>query len=279
MHILDKKEIKERFFSSQTQPRNFLGQNYLVSLYGMTTFLQYLHACETVLEIGPGIGNITINYLHNAKKIILVEIDSEKIPILKKVLSDANEGVFPDWVTIINDDILKVTIDSLFDTTNPYQIIGALPYNIAKRIIHQTLQLFPSPLQALFIVQKEVADKYISETKSETFLSVSSKLYATIERKEILPAHYFFPTPKVRSRIIKITGFNASNPSDVINFEKESQFIKKGFANPRKKLSNTLDVKNYTPDIIFAKDKRAEEISLNTWHQLYKIGLLENALI
>src|SRR5579872_3563645 len=83
MYVLNKKEIKEFLSISQAHPTYSLGQNYLVSLRGMTSLLHHLIPTDQIIEIGPGIGNITINYMSDFKKVVLIEIDEEKIEILK----------------------------------------------------------------------------------------------------------------------------------------------------------------------------------------------------
>ncbi len=270
MYILSKKEIKEILSNHGEQLHYQLGQNYLTTAHGIKTFIDNMSSAPHVIEIGPGIGNITINYFKDFKKVTLIELDEEKIPLLKETLTKFNDGVYPAWVDIIHGDILTFEIHSLYASLD-YQFIGALPYNISKPIVHKALNLLPHPSSCTFILQREVADKYDLQAPDESFLSVSSKLFARIKKGEILKKGEFYPIPKVDSRIVTITDYTYEDSLQLENADKISRFIKDSFVFPRKKLSNTIKIDTTDNQVALLLQKRPQELSLDDWKLLFQV--------
>lgn len=255
--MLDKKTIKELLFKHQADLYHNLGQNYLIQKHSIDNFVRTFPTTEHIIEIGPGIGTITIHYASLFKKVTLLEKDEEKIPILKEVLQTYLPST--EHIQIIHTDAL--TFDYSEIATSNYQIVGALPYNIAKRLIYNTIHLLPPPTQLSFIVQKEVADKYVLAPPDESFISVSSKLYGTLNKKEIIHNDAFMPKPKVESRILTITKLLTKDQETLQNLDRISTIIKRGFNHPRKKLQNNIgEIKN----TLYAQ-KRPQELSIDDW--------------
>jgi 16S rRNA (adenine1518-N6/adenine1519-N6)-dimethyltransferase len=262
---LDKKTIKQLLASHQTELSPKLGQNYLVDHRAVASFVATFVPSDVIIEIGPGIGTITSAYFKGYKRVILIELDQTKIPLLQDVLTQANDGVYPEWVEILHEDFLTVDTTALGLEGKTYQVVGALPYNISKRIIYAILHWYPTPLQCSFILQKEVAQKYHADIPDETFLSVSTKLFGSTKLGEIFSPGSFYPSPKVSSRILIIKDFLATTLNDIQKKEDIATFIRKGFEMPRKKLVNgQLNVQNMK-----VRNLRPQELEKRDWESLF----------
>jgi len=265
MYVFSKQEIREFLNRGESFAKQSLGQNYLVSRQGMLAICSKLQDGGEIIEIGAGMGNITINYFQNYTKVTLIEKDTTSIAILRENLTKFNNDIYPEWVSIIEADVMDIDITTYIDPSIPYQIIGALPYNIGKMIVRQTLSLIPAPQQCTFILQREVADKYMAKPPDANILSTTAELFATIKRHEILPGHDFYPVPKVDSRIITIQNFKHYDKESIAEASKESAFIKQCYNNPRKKLRNTLPFS--VPEDL--GNKRPQELSTLEWKNLF----------
>lgn len=270
MDILTKKAIKEQLSAHETELKHSLGQNYLISARSIQAYINHFIYADEMIEIGPGIGNITINYFRKYKKVTLIEIDTQKIPLLRENLTAYNGGIFPEWVTIINADFFSLDISSFLLGGTAYEITGALPYNLSKKIMHSVLTLLPTPSQATFILQREVADKYVLKAPDASFLSISSQMLAHIKRHEILSKNDFYPIPRVDSRIITIDSYTFADAAELQAIEKVNFFIHQCFLHPRKKIRGSLYKKTHVPITAQQIEKRPQELTTTDWKWLYE---------
>lgn len=186
---------------------------------------------ETVIEIGPGDGQVTKMLLEKAKQVISIEVDYNLVPKLIRRFQDL------DNLRLVHTDILQVDIIQLsqeykFDS---YKLVGSLPYNISKKIIEKFLTAEMLPKQMAFIIQEEVAQDYTAKPPKASFLSNWISLYADTKKLVSIPASQFYPTPKVNGAIISITP-----KPQVGDTEKLRKLLRVGFSAPRKTLFNNL---------------------------------------
>lgn len=216
------------------------GQNFLVDTHVLEKIMDAAQITkeDCVVEIGPGIGTMTQYLAERAGEVVAVEIDKNLIPILKETLSEY------DNVTVINDDILKVDLNSIVEEKNqgkPVKIVANLPYYITTPII---MGLFENhvPLKSITImVQKEVADRMQvgPGTKDYGALSLAVQYYAKPEIVAIVPPNCFIPRPNVGSAVIRLTRYEA--PPVCVKDEKFMfSLIRASFNQRRKTLANSL---------------------------------------
>lgn len=267
MNNLNRKAIRHQLKSHGTAMKKSLGQNYLVSQRAIGKVLSPLVDTDEIVEIGPGAGNLTLHYFKKFKRVVLIELDEEKIPLLRQNLTEANGGIYPDWVLIIIGNFLDIDLSSYINT--PYQILGALPYNISKKIIDRVFRIFPTPVNAIFILQKEVADKYITKPEDNSFLAISSSLFATAHTVTTIKRTDFYPIPKVDSKAIRFDHFVATDQSNLNTLYSISQFIKAMYASPRKKLSNTKNKVSFDGELSQYSALRPAQMTLEGWKRLY----------
>ncbi len=222
---------------------------------------------ETILEIGPGTGILTQALVDAGAKVVAVEADADLIPALLEK--------FGDRVKIIEGDILKTDVESLFPVFTPtfYRLIANIPYNITSELLQKFLTSPAPPTELILMVQKEVADRITAKPGDMGLLSVACQLYAECKRLFVVPAGAFRPIPKVDSaavslRLRKHPAIGAQDPEKII------KLAKAGFSSPRKQLQGNLASAGFgTKESIRAALEsiglnprvRAEELSVEQW--------------
>lgn len=207
-----------------------LGQNYLIDKNKRDQIIKFGNVTEedVVLEIGTGIGTLTIELAKRAKKVIAIEQDFKICEILARRLKD--EKI--DNVELINDDALKVD----FPPFN--KVISNLPYQISSPITFKFLD-YDFDL-AVLMYQKEFADRMNGEVGSKNYSRLSAMLYfkCHVEKLTNVSCESFIPKPKIDSSVVKLTPRdNQINDED---FETYSKFTKALFQHRNKKIKNAL---------------------------------------
>ena len=216
------------------------GQNFLIDANILENIVGAAEISKEdfVLEIGPGIGTMTQYLCEAAGQVVAVEIDKMLIPILQDTLSEY------DNVEIINQDVLKVDINSMAEEKNqgkPIKVVANLPYYITTPII---MGLFESkvPIESITImVQKEVADRMQTGPGSKDYgaLSLAVQYYADAKVMLNVSASCFMPRPNVDSAVIQLTRHRKA-PVDVEDEKLMFQIIRASFNQRRKTLVNGL---------------------------------------
>lgn len=181
------------------RPKKRLGQHFLTDprLLGRIADALGATRTDTVIEIGPGRGALTEQLLQRAGRVIAIELDRELAPILRERWKD--EPRF----TLVEGDVLEQDLGAL--AGGPYLLAGNVPYNITTPILFHAMQR-PRPARAVYLVQKEVADRIVAPAGSEDYgaLSVNVQALAEAERLFLVGAKSFTPPPKVESAVIRI---------------------------------------------------------------------------
>lgn len=190
----------------------------------------------TVLEIGPGLGAITLPLARACKQVVAVEKDHRIIPLLEEEL--ASEGI--GNVTIINQNILKTDIREIAGTKK-LVVIGNLPYNISSQILFQLVTIRQVVTRAFLMFQKELAQRLLSSagTKDYSRLSAVVQYAAKISRITDIRPNNFFPRPTVDSTVLRFDFFETKGMGE----EDETllfSVIKAAFSKRRKTLHNAM---------------------------------------
>jgi len=220
------------------KPKKSLGQNFLTdkNIINIITNAGNISEKDTILEVGPGTGNLTEKILTKIpKKIFVVEKDN----ILAKKL----ETKFKEKLIIINEDILKIDEKKL--SNEPMIVFGNLPYNISTQILIKWIRL--SNLNKIFkkfilMFQKEVAERIIATTNKKNYgrLAILTSWRMNIKKIADVSPNSFHPIPKVKSTILliepKIEYFNFKNSK---NLEHVTNIF---FNQRRKKIKKPLNI-------------------------------------
>ncbi len=211
---------------------------------------------STIIEIGPGDGYFSKRLIDITKKLILIEKDAELVSFLMQRLPKAE---------VIEKDILDYE-PKMEELKTPISIYGSLPYNISKPIIAKFIQI-PGISSMHFIIQKEVAEKYVYADGKSSILSILTTLHAQVKILKIIKPGNFIPKPRVDSALVEITPID--NHSGII-IKKFEEIVKSSFSNPRKTLRNNLkhfDTSGVDKEIL---DRRAETLSFTEYVGLYQ---------
>ena len=235
------------------------GQNFLTDKGVINQIIAAINPSksEKILEIGPGLGALTIPLLTKVDHIDAVEIDPDMIAALK-------EKIPPSKITIIPSDILKIDNGqiSLYS-----KVIGNLPYYISSEILLKMTKVINNQKDFHFMLQKEVAERISSKTHSKSYgrLTVMLQYFFDIELLFDIPRESFIPSPNVTSSLVRLTPRH-HDFNKVININNFEKLLKIAFAQKRKTLKNNF--KNILSDIdlhtlnINPQD-RAEMVSLD----------------
>ena len=237
-----------------------LGQNFLKDIFYLDKIItsSQINKTKNVVEIGPGDGALTGLILQNSNHLKAFELDNRFCEFLKKKYISSNFEVF-------NKNFLDVDLGDICISENI--IMGNLPYNVSSQIIIKIIESNLSYQHCIFLIQKELANRFVKSSKSSK-LSIQSQFFCDVEPLFDIPPEAFDPAPKVNSTVIKITPhkqYKKYIPS-YSNFKKVLTIC---FANPRKKISTAL--KNLNVDsskFNFDLNSRAEELEINDYFEI-----------
>ena len=221
-------------------PKKQLGQNFIVdpAFTEMIVKRAGILPEDIILEIGAGLGALTIPLARRAKKIFAVEKDRQIIPILNmEILVSGLTNI-----SVIEKDILTVSIESLVeDMGGKIVVMGNLPYNISSQILVQLIRSRVGISRAVLMFQKELAQRITAEIGCKDYgrLTVMLRYCSDIKKLVDVKASLFFPKPKVDSQILELK-FKEEIDHKAIDEPFFFKVIKSGFGNRRKTLKNAL---------------------------------------
>jgi len=268
-------EIKRLLKKYNIYPSKRLGQNFLVDEGILKKIVEAaeLSKNDIVLEVGPGIGNLTVELAKSVKKVIAVEKDQDLVRILKELLDC--------WkvrnVRIVEGDIRKIENCKL-KIENCYKVVANIPYYLTSPLIRKFLEASNAPKEMILMVQKEVAQRICANPPQMSILAVSVQFYAKPEIISFVSKKSFWPQPKVDSAIIKIKPLINADKR-LINADLFLKTVKTGFSQPRKQLANNLSnglkmdkgkVKNWLLKNNIQPTQRAETLTIEDWLKLLK---------
>ncbi|MFX1452715.1 MAG: 16S rRNA (adenine(1518)-N(6)/adenine(1519)-N(6))-dimethyltransferase RsmA, partial [Promethearchaeota archaeon] len=257
-------ELKAILKKYNIYPRKKLSQSFLINPILIDWHLKYinfenLNQHDHVLEIGAGLGILTLSLVQKVKKVIAIEIDEKLIEVLKNRLAPYKN------IEIIQSNILELD-ESLFEDK---KVISNPPYNISSPLL---FKLFKTNYKmALLTLQKEFAERLIAKPNSKAYgrISVNSYLYAVIELLKIIPNTFFYPIPKVDSALVKITPRNNINQlknikfhNELVNalFNQKNKVLEKVLRNFLKKQIDQSEIQNIISNISYNR-KRIRELT------------------
>ena len=263
IQISNPKQLLKKY---DIKPSKKLGQNFLINNSVLEQIIDAanLSPKDIVLEIGPGLGILTIELAKRVKKVITVEKDRTLCQLLEDILKA--EGI--KNVKIINKDVLQIF--NKFPISN-YKIVANLPYYIVSPVIRKFLEANPPagkpPESMVLMVQKEVSQRICAKPPRMNLLAVAVQFYAEAKIVSYISKKSFWPQPKVDSAIIKIEALRGRASIDTKKF---FQLVRAGFSSKRKMLKNNLKLEESILKKIGIDSKaRAENLSISDWLKLY----------
>ncbi|MDM8521067.1 16S rRNA (adenine(1518)-N(6)/adenine(1519)-N(6))-dimethyltransferase RsmA [Anaerolineales bacterium HSG6] len=275
------KNLNQLLNQYNLRPRKGLGQNFLTDPFHLNKIVSTadVEQTDTILEVGPGPGALTELLAERAQHVVAVEVDRGMVNLLRHEYTDL------DNLTIIEADILKTSIDELFQkcqlpiANHQYSVVANLPYYITSAVIRHLLEADPAPKRIVVTIQKEVAQRIVAKAGKMSLLAVSVQFYGQPSLIHHIPAGAFYPSPKVDSAVLRIDTFT-ERPVIVSDENLFFRVVKAGFSQKRKQLKNSLagglqrPIKEITPLIEQANidpKRRAETLTLTEWGRLTEI--------
>lgn len=254
-------------------PSRALGQNFLcdVNMVDKIVRLAGVAPGDAVIEIGPGLGSLTLALCRAGCRVKAVEIDRYLIPPLREVTAECRaEG----RLEIINADAMTVDWDPIVASSPRWAVVANLPYNIATPLILDLLVQQPSMTRWLVMVQREAGERLVAEPGSKTYgiPSVLTAYWAKARIVGSVGADLFLPRPKVESVLVRIDR-HPSPPVDV-DYRQLATVVKTGFGQRRKMLRRSLasliDADGFAQAGIDPTE-RPEQLSLDQWAALARL--------
>lgn len=243
-----------------------LGQNFLIrhDVVSDIAYAAEIGEGDAVLEIGPGIGTLTQGLAKTGASVTAVELDERLLPILDKTLAHY------DNVRIVHGDIMKTDIATLMDYKQ-FTVCANLPYYITTPIVMKLLEQKLPIKRIVVMVQKEVAERMVSEPGSKVYgaLSVAVQYYTKPEIILEIPPKAFMPAPEVTSAVVSME-VRPTPPVVVDNEKKFFQVVKAAFQQRRKTFANAMkntglpkeDIANVLANAGIDGKRRGETLSL-----------------
>ena len=251
MSLLGATEIRELAAKLNLKPSKSLGQNFvhdanvcrkIVRTAGVTPE-------DIALEIGPGLGSLTLAMLEEAQSVIAVEIDprlAQQLPVTAAAHSNRAQEL-----TVMNQDAL--TLRDL--PVKPTILVANLPYNVSVPVFLHLLEILPSLRSGVIMVQAEVADRLAAQPNSKEYgiPSVKAAWWADVNGAGSVSRNIFWPQPNVDSKLVAFT--RRATPGDEELRKKVFALIDLAFAQRRKMLRSALSS-------MFGGSAAAEEVLL-----------------
>jgi 16S rRNA (adenine1518-N6/adenine1519-N6)-dimethyltransferase len=236
MTLLGAAEIRELAAKLDLKPSKSLGQNFVIDSNVCTKIVRTagVTSDDIALEIGPGLGSLTLAMLETAKSVIAVEIDPRLAQQLPITVAEHFER--PENLTVINKDALAVN-DLPFE---PTVLVANLPYNVSVPVLLHLLEKFPTLRSGVVMVQAEVADRLAAKPGGKEYgiPSVKAAWWADVKNVGTVSRSIFWPAPNVDSKLVGFTRRETAGSEE--SRTKVFTIIDAAFAQRRKMLRSAL---------------------------------------
>jgi len=264
-------DIAQLLAAHGLRPSRALGQNFVADPNTVRRIarLAGLSAGDQVLEIGAGLGSLTLALAETGAHVVALETDRHLVPVLRSVVE-------PAGVDVVEGDALTMDLAALLADRGepPWSLVANLPYNVATPLVLRTLTEVPSVTRQLVMVQREVGERMAAAAGEKAYGAVSVRI-AYFARAEVVgrvPASVFVPRPRVESALVRIVRRPepAVDPA-LVSYERLDAVVRAGFGQRRKMLRRAL-AGVVEPDA-FARagvrpEARAEELDVAAWGRL-----------
>lgn len=246
--------------------RHRLGQNFLIdpAIRDAVAEAAGLTAADDVLEVGAGVGTLTIALAPRARRVLAVELDHFLIPALREVVGDTPN------VEIVEGDVLRLDLDAAIVAGNiPYNLTGALIRNLLGPPRHRRGE---APRRISLVVQREVAERWTAPTAA-SLATVAVQVF-TVPRIELaIPASAFMPAPRVDSALV-VMEVRARPAVEVDNMDGFFRFVESTFQLRRKQLGGILARAGGDKAILarlgIDATRRPQTLTLPEWENLFR---------
>jgi 16S rRNA (adenine1518-N6/adenine1519-N6)-dimethyltransferase len=265
---LTRRAVGDLMARHDLRPRRALGQNFVVDPNTVRRIarLAGVGPGDRVVEIGAGLGSLTMALLETGAEVTAVEVDRHLLPVLREVVEPAGARVVQgdalalDWPALLGD--------------GPWALVANLPYNVASPLVADLLDAVPAITRMLVMVQREVGERLAASVGDAAYgaLSVKVAYWASASVVGRVPPTVFVPQPKVESALVAMVRRPApAVDPDVVAPDRLFALVRAGFGQRRKMLRRSL-AGLVGPDAFAAAgirpEARAEELDVADWGRL-----------
>jgi 16S rRNA (adenine1518-N6/adenine1519-N6)-dimethyltransferase len=252
------------------RPSRALGQHFLADPNTARRIVRLAEVTRgtRVLEIGPGVGSLTVALVEVGAAVTAVELDRHVLPVLDETVGDA--------ARIVPGDALTVDLDGLLGAgEDPWVVVANLPYNVATPIVMRLLESAPRVTRMVVMVQREVGERLAAGPGSRVYgaPSVKAAYFASVAVVGVVPPTVFVPEPRVESALVRLVR-HVRPPVAVPDPEVLFALVRSGFAQRRKMVRGALRaelgdrVTAVLADAGIDGRVRAETLALEDWAAL-----------
>jgi 16S rRNA (adenine1518-N6/adenine1519-N6)-dimethyltransferase len=262
---LSSREVRDLLSEHGLTPSRALGQNFVADPNTVRKIARLAHIVpgDRVVEIGPGLGSLTLALVEAGAEVTAVELDRHVLPVLRSVVE-------PHGVRVIHGDALFLDWDEVLGD-GPWSLVANLPYNVATGLVLDLLATVPAIERMLVMVQREVGERLAARVGDKAYGIPSVKVAYRAQAEVVarVPPTVFIPTPRVESVLVRIT----RRPRPAVDADPDKLFalVEKAFGQRRKMLRRSLagvvDAETFARAGV-RPEARAEEVSLEGWAQL-----------
>jgi 16S rRNA (adenine1518-N6/adenine1519-N6)-dimethyltransferase len=268
----DKQQLFELLRRHRATLKHRFGQNFLIDPVLRDLIAEAAGATEDddVLEVGAGVGTLTIALAKRCRRVVAVELDRTLMPALREVVAGHEK------IEVVQADILRYDLQSAFPNGGEI-VAGNIPYNLTGALLRKLLDTPPRPRRLSLVVQKEVAERWTAPTGASV-ATIAVQVFAEARIVMVIPADSFEPSPQVDSALVsmEVRAQPAVNVSDLNAF---LRFVEAAFQQRRKQLAGTLGrISGVGSSAAAARlrdagvdpERRPQTLSLPEWESVYR---------
>lgn len=253
------------------RPTKALGQHFVADPNTLRRIarLAGVGAGSHVVEVGAGLGSLTLALAETGAQVTAVEVDRHLVPVLSSVVADC------PGVRVVHADGLALDWDALLEGAPTWDLVANLPYNVATPLVVRVLERAPAVRSLLVMVQREVGERYCAHKREKAYGAVTVKIayWATARLVGTVPRTVFYPRPNVDSVLVRMERRTASGESREgdARYDRLCTLVEAGFSKRRKMLRRSL-AGVVTEEVLeaagIAPSARAEELGPEEWGAL-----------
>jgi 16S rRNA (adenine1518-N6/adenine1519-N6)-dimethyltransferase len=255
------------------QLKHGYGQNFLTdpSVRDAVAEAAGITPDDEVLEVGAGVGTLTVALAARSRRLVAVELDGRLIPALRESLAGH------DNVEVVRTDVLRFNLRSAFPDGNEI-VVGNIPYNLTGALIRKLLEEEPRPRRLSLVVQKEVAERW-TNSSGASLSTVAVQVFAAARMQFTIPAAAFTPPPRVDSALVGLD-VRERPAVEVENLQAFFRFVEAVFQGRRKQLGGTLgrisgsgstEARTRLREAGIDPERRPQTLSLAEWETVYRV--------
>jgi 16S rRNA (adenine1518-N6/adenine1519-N6)-dimethyltransferase len=268
--VITRRQAQELMAAHGLRPSRALGQNFVVDPNTVRRIVRLagVEPGDRVVEVGAGLGALTLALADAGAQVTAVEIDRHLLPVLEEVLRDVTPRP-----AIVHADALQLDWTELLDDDGPWQLVANLPYNVATPLVLDVLDHVPAIRRMLVMVQREVAERLAAPPGSKAYgiPSVKVAYWADAQVVGRVGPNVFLPKPNVESALVRIVRRDA--PATDADADALFALVRAGFGQRRKMLRSALaglvDAADFERAGV-SPEARAEQLSVAEWGRLVR---------